>query len=372
MWFVPESPRWYISKGQHERALSVLAKVHAEGNADDEVVQLEYEEVKETLLIEKEAETTGWLELFRTKGNRHRLLILISAGLFSQWSGNGLVSYYITGVLDTIGIKDPDMQLKINGCLNIWNCLVATTMCFFVEKIGRRPLFLISTAGMCGSFVVWTICSERFDATQVKANGSAVVFMIFLYYTFYNVAWSGLLVGYTVEILPFSIRAKGMCYMFAFVDVALFFNTYVNPIALDHIKWKYYIVYVSHLLCRHLIRLLIMTSAPGSQPNWSSSTSSTSRPRTRRSRKSPATSTATPRWSVARLRPRRAASSSTRSTRRSTRPPPLRSRRSTLAPRSKCDTVFGVYDKRAGVSVSRRNSFVAWMECCVYPFNAVL
>jgi hypothetical protein len=33
--------------------------------------------------------------------------------------------------------------------------------------------------------------------------------------------------------------------MFAFVDVALFFNTYVNPIALDDIGWKYYIVYVS-------------------------------------------------------------------------------------------------------------------------------
>jgi hypothetical protein len=32
--------------------------------------------------------------------------------------------------------------------------------------------------------------------------------MIFIYYLFYNIAWSGLLVGYTVEILPYSIRAK--------------------------------------------------------------------------------------------------------------------------------------------------------------------
>lgn len=94
-------------------------------------------------------------------------------------------------------------------------------------------------------FIVWTICSERYNATKVEANGSAVVAMIFLYYTCYNTAWSGLLVGYTVEILPFSIRAKGMCYMFAFVDIALFFNTYVNPIALEKIGWKYYIVYVS-------------------------------------------------------------------------------------------------------------------------------
>jgi hypothetical protein len=134
VWFVPESPRWYISKGQPEKALAVLAKVHAEGDFDSEIVQLEYEEVKTTIAIEKEAEQTGWLELFKTKGNRHRLLILISAGLFSQWSGNGLVSYYISGVLDSIGITNPDMKLKINGVLNIWNCLVATTMCKFCRS----------------------------------------------------------------------------------------------------------------------------------------------------------------------------------------------------------------------------------------------
>jgi sugar porter (SP) family MFS transporter len=245
VWFVPESPRWHVSKGHPEKALATLTKYHAEGNHDDEVVALEYDEIRETIAIEKEAEQTGWLELFKTKGNLHRLAILLSAGLFSQWSGNGLVSYYISGVLTTIGITDPDMQLKINGCLNIWNCLVATTMCFFVDRFGRRPLFLVSTAGMCMCFVIWTILSERFEATHVKGNGSGVVAMIFLYYTFYNLAWSGLLVGYSVEILPYSLRAKGMCYMFAMVDIALFFNTYINPIALDHIGWKYYIVYVS-------------------------------------------------------------------------------------------------------------------------------
>ena len=31
--------------------------------------------------------------------------------------------------------------------------------------------------------------------------------------------------------------------MFFFVDLALWFNQYVNPIALDNIGWKYYIVY---------------------------------------------------------------------------------------------------------------------------------
>ena len=243
VWFVPESPRWYISKGRNEQALSVLANVHANGNANDEVVQLEFEEIKDTLRIEKELEGNAWVELWRTKGNRHRLIILVSAGLFSQWSGNGLVSYYINLVLDGIGITDSDTQLIINGILQIINFITAVTMCFFVDKIGRRKLFLISTAGMLCSFIVWTICSERNNATGSKASGNAVIVMIFIYYLFYNSAWSGLLISYTVEILPYNIRAKGLTVVLLFIDIALFFNQYVNPVALDEIGWKYYIVY---------------------------------------------------------------------------------------------------------------------------------
>ena len=244
IWFVPESPRWLISKGRPETALKVLADVHANGNQDDEVVQLEYKEIRETLQMEQEFESNNWSLLWKTKGNRHRLIILVSAGIFSQWSGNGLVSYYINKVLNDIGVTDPNTQLIINGVLQIVNLIVAVTMCFVVDKIGRRKLFLISTGGMLGAFIVWTICSARQDETKSAAAGNAVIAMIFIYYIFYNVAWSGLLVGYTVEILPYNIRAKGMTVVFLFVDIALFFNQYVNPIALDSIHWKYYIVYV--------------------------------------------------------------------------------------------------------------------------------
>jgi hypothetical protein len=58
-----------------------------------------------------------------------------------------------------------------------------------------------------------------------------------------------LLVGYTVEILPYNIRAKGMTVVFLMVDIALFFNQYINPIALDAIGWKYYILQVLTVSC---------------------------------------------------------------------------------------------------------------------------
>jgi len=98
IWFVPESPRWCIAHGKEERGMDILAKVHANGDHNDELVQLEFVEIRDTLKLEKEVEGNGWLELVKTKGNRRRLIILLSAGLFSQWSGNGLVSYYISKV----------------------------------------------------------------------------------------------------------------------------------------------------------------------------------------------------------------------------------------------------------------------------------
>ena len=83
-------------------------------------------------------------------------------------------------------------------------------------------MFLTATSGMLATFIVWTICSARYTLDGNKGAGNAVVAMIFLYYVFYNMAWSGLLVGYSAEILPYSIRAKGMTLMFLMVDIALF------------------------------------------------------------------------------------------------------------------------------------------------------
>lgn len=215
---MPESPRFLLSKGKVEEAHNVLAKVHANGNKEDEVVLLELQEIKDTITLEKEFEGNGWLQLFKTKGNRRRLIILLSLGLFSQWSGNGLASYYLNIVLNQDGITDSNTQLVINGCLQILNFIVAIGQCFVVDYVGRRTLFLVSTTGMLGSFIVWTACAGEFAKHGAVATGNTVIAMIFIYYVFYNLAWSGMLVSYAAEILPYNIRAKGLTLMFLMVD----------------------------------------------------------------------------------------------------------------------------------------------------------
>jgi hypothetical protein len=52
------------------------------GNKDDEVVRIEYHEIEQTIKLEQEFEGNGWTELFKTPGNRHRVIILIALGFF--------------------------------------------------------------------------------------------------------------------------------------------------------------------------------------------------------------------------------------------------------------------------------------------------
>ncbi|CAG8319326.1 unnamed protein product [Penicillium salamii] len=247
VWWIPESPRYHVSKGQPQKALKTLAYYHADGNENDEVVQLEFTEITTAIAMEKASEHSGsYVDFLRTPGNRKRLLIIITFGLFAQWSGNGLVSYYLNLIMDSIGIKDANQQLLINGALTSFNLATNLFFSFFVDKWGRRPIMLISSAGMMVAFVVWTALSAEYDAHSSSALGSGVLGMIFIYYLFYNMK-SGLIASYTTEILPYSMRAKGYTIMEFAMYIALFFNQYVNPIALDNIHWRYYIFYCCFL-----------------------------------------------------------------------------------------------------------------------------
>jgi MFS family permease len=130
--------------------------------------------------------------------------------------------------MDSVGITNKDTQALVNGLINIWNWALALTSAFFVDRVGRRPLFRISTIGMLTIFTAWTIASAQFALNGAKAAGTAVLALIFVYQAFYCIAFSPLPVAYSVEVLPFSIRAKGMAtYVFA-TKSAVFVNQYVN------------------------------------------------------------------------------------------------------------------------------------------------
>lgn len=103
------------------------------------------------------------------------------------------------------------------------------------------------------SFTVWTACSAVYANTGNAGAGKAVLAMIFLFYGVAGAAWPGLTVSYTVEILPYNIRAKGLTLCFTFTALSGVFNQYVNPIGLDALAWKFYFVYIAILVIQCVV-----------------------------------------------------------------------------------------------------------------------
>ena len=68
-------------------------KYHAGGDADSPLVAFEMAEIEQALALERHInQTTSYLDMVKTKGNRHRLFISVSLGIFAQWNGVGVVS----------------------------------------------------------------------------------------------------------------------------------------------------------------------------------------------------------------------------------------------------------------------------------------
>ena len=81
--------------------------------------------------------------------------------------------------------------------------------------------------------ILATITGQQYAEKNAIGVGYVNIVFVWLHGVSYALAWSGLLVAYTVEILPYKLRAKGVFIMNLSVQVALTINNYVNPIPIS-------------------------------------------------------------------------------------------------------------------------------------------
>jgi hypothetical protein len=117
---VSDNIQWLVKNGQEEKALHVLAKYHANGDSSDALVRLEYEEIVQALRSEEAVAETSYGDYLKN-GNRQRLLILVFIAIGTNWVGNGIISYYLSPILNDIGVTSTLQQAELNLGLQIWS-----------------------------------------------------------------------------------------------------------------------------------------------------------------------------------------------------------------------------------------------------------
>lgn len=192
--FVPESPRWLIQKGQIEEGISILARITNLATAQSDALI-----IKSTITQEK----GSYKEIF-APAMRKPLLIGLLLPLFSQFSGINAVIYYGPRILSDAGINITNALLGqiIFGIANFLFTLIAI---WKVDKMGRRPLYIVGALGATVCLFFTGVCFYT-GAT----NNIALVISIILFLACFAFSIGPLKFVIASEIFPTKIRGRAL------------------------------------------------------------------------------------------------------------------------------------------------------------------
>ena len=207
---IPESPRFLVSRQQKDKAMKVLKKLYG-----DREGEIKYAEIDQSLAGDHHR--PSFKDLIDAKTGRLRRLVWIGIGLatFQQLVGINVVFYYGAVLWQSVGFSENDALLinVVSGALSIGACVAALLL---VDKIGRKPLLWIGSAGMA---VTLTLCTIAFatasfdDGGQLALSdsmGTLALISANLYVIFFNLSWGPVMWVMLGEMFPNQIRGSGL------------------------------------------------------------------------------------------------------------------------------------------------------------------
>ncbi|KIO76760.1 sugar:proton symporter [Pedobacter lusitanus] len=194
LWFVPESPRWLIQQGKEQQGLLILTRINGTDSAHQALQLIKKMPVQES---------GSYKDLF-TREMRRPLLIGLLLPLFSQFSGINAIIYYGPRILNDAGINISNALLGqiIFGLANFLFTLIAV---WKVDKMGRRPLYIVGSIGATISlfFTGWCFYSGA-------TNNIALVISIILFLACFAFSIGPLKFVIASEIFPTRVRGRAM------------------------------------------------------------------------------------------------------------------------------------------------------------------
>ncbi|KAF2173795.1 hypothetical protein M409DRAFT_48719 [Zasmidium cellare ATCC 36951] len=254
--FMPRSPRWLASKDRWEEAHDVLASLHAKGNRLDPLVLAELNQIKEKIFQERDYGSTSWLELFKRR-NIMRTQAAVCAHLWSQFSGNNALMYYIVYIFQMAGINGNRGLISgaIQYCISVGVQVISFT---YMDHYRRRwalmagsallATWLFAAAGLMANYghavpgglngvpsVTWVVDSN--------AASKAVISCAYLFVASYALTWGPIGWVYPSEVLPMYIRSKVTSVGVGVNWIGNFALTFFTPPAFQNIQWRTFIIF---------------------------------------------------------------------------------------------------------------------------------
>ncbi|MFC4063148.1 sugar porter family MFS transporter [Planomonospora corallina] len=205
---IPESPRFLVAAGHDERARRVLAEVEG-GGAD---LDARLADIQRSLRLEHRP------RLRDLRGSAFGLLPIVWIGItlsvFQQFVGINVIFYYSASLWQSVGVNQSD-SLLISFSTSIINIVGTFIAIALVDRIGRRPLLVIGSAGMAAALATaaWAFSAgvpSGETVTLPELQGSVALVAAHVFVLFFALSWGVVVWVLLGEMFPNRIRAAAL------------------------------------------------------------------------------------------------------------------------------------------------------------------